>query len=32
MNLGGAKDDNEREEILQDWLKEISEKKSAVND
>ena len=27
--LGGAADDNEREQILKDWLKEISEKKSA---
>gem|GEM_PF-2440488 len=32
MKLDGAKDDDEREEILQDWLKEISEKKSAEND
>ena len=32
VNLGGAKDDDEREKILQDWLKEISEKKSAEND
>ena len=29
VNLGGAKDDNEREKILQDWLKELEEKKSA---
>ena len=30
--LGGAANDDEREKILQDWLKEISEKKSAEND
>ena len=32
MKLDGAADDNEREQILKDWLKEISEKKSAKND
>ena len=30
--LGGAADDDEREKILQDWLAELAEKKSAKND
>ena len=30
--LKSAADDEETEKILQDWLKEISEKKSAEND
>ena len=30
--LGGASDDEEREKILQDWLKELAEKKTAEND
>ena len=32
MKLDNATDDDEREKILQDWLAEIAEKKSAEND
>ena len=32
MKLNSAANDDEREKILQDWLKELAEKKSAKND